>query len=278
MGKRRRVPGVLLYPEDLFTGTMLMSDSELGTYVRLLCQQVILGGMLPRSLGDLSKISLIDRRRFAAQWQTISCKFEEHESGGIHNPRMTEEMEKAQAAARVNRDRAKKAARARWSAEGSARGNAPSIPASSASAMPRARVPDPEPDPDPREEEREGRDRNPADDSVRALPRRAVIPPELLEGIPGFVELWADRLKAAGRKRPSVSAEGKQLETAVKWLRKYGAGPVVAEVEKATRGGYQGCFFEEPKTWTPPGRARGFDSRATDPADGIEWDDGEKDQ
>lgn len=88
-------------------------------------------------------------------------------------------------------------------------------------------------------------DGDPVDESaepgVRAAPRRAVIPDQLLEAIPDFPERWRERLNSANRK-PKVSAEEKQLEELVDWLQEFGVEGVLASVAAATRGGYQGIF------------------------------------
>lgn len=239
VAKRKRPPGVMLYPEDLITGTMLMTDAEFGTYVRLLCQQVILGGELPSSQARLAKISFVSRRRLASHWPALANKFEESETGGLYNARMRSEIERAADAATVNERRARKAARARWDALS----NAPSMPEALLEQC------HPDPDPDPEEEKtppQKGRDPNPADQGpgVRALPRRAVIPASLVEAIPDFPALWAERLRCASR-RPTISAEEYQLSNAAAWLQKHGVDFVLEAVKASTENGWQGFF--EPK-------------------------------
>lgn len=74
--------------------------------------------------------------------------------------------------------------------------------------------------------------------------QRAEIPLILIDAIPSFERRWAERLDAV-RKKPTLSAEGKQLAALVELLRKAGAAAVIACVDQATRGGYQGIFPEK---------------------------------
>ncbi len=73
---------------------------------------------------------------------------------------------------------------------------------------------------------------------------RAAIPLALIDAIPSFERRWAERLGAM-RKKPTFSAEQKQLAALVELLTCAGAQAVVACVDQATRGGYQGIFPEQ---------------------------------
>lgn len=68
------------------------------------------------------------------------------------------------------------------------------------------------------------------------------IPPLLTRLIPEFPELWEERIRNAGRKRPTPSAEAKQLEVLSELLVDHGPDPVLATVAEASIGGYQGIF------------------------------------
>lgn len=70
---------------------------------------------------------------------------------------------------------------------------------------------------------------------------RPEIPAALAEAIPGFGELWQERM-ATPAKKPTPSAEAKQLAKLVTWLAEYGVQGVRDSVESATTGGYQGIF------------------------------------
>jgi len=75
-------------------------------------------------------------------------------------------------------------------------------------------------------------------------PRRAppLYPPALLTAIPNLAELWQERMRCAGRKKPNASAEAKQLQHLAEVLAVHGPAPVLAAIDDSTRGGYQGIF------------------------------------
>ena len=130
----------------------------------------------------------------------------------------------------------------------------------------------PVPEEPPSERGSRGADQNPPDSGgVRAGPRRAQIPEELLEAIPDFASRWSRRLKNATRK-PTVSAEADQLAKLVGWLKTPGKGVdfVVRAVENTADQGYQGLF---PEKFAPRDRAspRQGSIPATPPAD--DWED-----
>ncbi len=76
-------PAFLFYPSDFLTGTMFMSNEQIGIYIRLLCSQHQHGGIIEK----LSFNSL------AGDNQLLKSKFIETETG-YFNERLAEEMEK----------------------------------------------------------------------------------------------------------------------------------------------------------------------------------------
>ena len=76
-------PSFLFYPSDFLTGTMFMSNEEIGIYIKLLCAQHQLGGMIEKAaFNSLVKDNSI-----------IRTKFIETEEG-FFNKRLMVEMEK----------------------------------------------------------------------------------------------------------------------------------------------------------------------------------------
>ncbi len=69
-----------------------------------------------------------------------------------------------------------------------------------------------------------------------------LIPVELLAADPRFPDRWRTRMHCAGGKKPSPSAEAKQLEALVELLGEAGIDAVLSCVADATRGGWQGIF------------------------------------
>lgn len=76
-------PAFLFYPSDFLTGTMFMSNEQIGIYIRLLCSQHQHGGIIDKD----SFNALVGANNL------IRNKFIETESG-FYNERLTIEMEK----------------------------------------------------------------------------------------------------------------------------------------------------------------------------------------
>ena len=76
-------PAFLFYPSDFLTGTMFMTNEQIGVYIRLLCSQHQHGGIIDKdSFNALVGNNLL-----------IKNKFIESETG-FYNERLTIEMEK----------------------------------------------------------------------------------------------------------------------------------------------------------------------------------------
>ena len=76
-------PAFLFYSSDFLTGTMFMSNEQLGIYIRLLCSQHQHGGLIDKT----SFNSLV------GQHDIVKHKFIETESG-FYNERLAHEMHK----------------------------------------------------------------------------------------------------------------------------------------------------------------------------------------
>lgn len=76
-------PAFLFYPSDFLTGTMFMSNEQIGIYIRLLCSQHQHGGIINKLAFD----SLVKED------QLLRSKFIETETG-YYNERLTIEMDK----------------------------------------------------------------------------------------------------------------------------------------------------------------------------------------
>lgn len=75
-------PAFLFYTADFLAGTMLMTDMQVGKYIRLLCFQHQHGHMTEK---DMLKIC----KRYE---EDIFCKFRKDESGLYYNERLESEM------------------------------------------------------------------------------------------------------------------------------------------------------------------------------------------
>ena len=80
-------PAFLFYSSDFLTGTALMSDEQVGKYIKLLCYQHQKGHLTER---DMLKIC-------STHDEDILCKFEKDENGLFYNVRLQQEVEKRKA-------------------------------------------------------------------------------------------------------------------------------------------------------------------------------------
>jgi len=78
-------PAFLFYSSDFLTGTMLMTNEEIGSYIRLLCLQ--------HQQGHLNKKDMID---ICNSSDRVMRKFKEDSSGCYYNLRLEEETLKRQ--------------------------------------------------------------------------------------------------------------------------------------------------------------------------------------
>lgn len=79
----RKDPAFLFYASDFMTGTMFLTDDEVGRYVRLLCVQHQHGGLIDKAIFNSAVGSSV----------ALRSKFIETEDG-FFNKRLMEEMEK----------------------------------------------------------------------------------------------------------------------------------------------------------------------------------------
>jgi hypothetical protein len=80
-------PAFLFYSSDFLTGTALMSDEQIGKYIKLLCYQHQMGHLSERDMLKICKTYDED----------IFCKFEKDENGLYYNVRLQQEVEKRKA-------------------------------------------------------------------------------------------------------------------------------------------------------------------------------------
>lgn len=80
-------PAFLFYSSDFLTGTALMSDEQVGKYIKLLCYQHQKGHLTER---DMLKIC-------STHDEDIFSKFEKDENGLYFNARLQQEVEKRKA-------------------------------------------------------------------------------------------------------------------------------------------------------------------------------------
>jgi hypothetical protein len=80
-------PAFLFYSSDFLTGTALMSDEQIGKYIKLLCYQHQKGHLTER---DMLKIC-------STHDEDIFSKFEKDENGLYFNVRLQQEVEKRKA-------------------------------------------------------------------------------------------------------------------------------------------------------------------------------------
>ena len=80
-------PAFLFYSSDFLTGTALMTDEQIGKYIKLLCYQHQMGHLSERDMLKICKTYDED----------IFCKFEKDENNMYYNVRLQQEVEKRKA-------------------------------------------------------------------------------------------------------------------------------------------------------------------------------------
>lgn len=68
-------PAFQFYPQDFLAGTLTLTTSELGVYIRLLCGMWIHGNELPYEYPKLARIAGISVDEFKESWNVIADKF-----------------------------------------------------------------------------------------------------------------------------------------------------------------------------------------------------------
>lgn len=91
-------PAFLFYSSDFLSGTMLMSDEEVGQYIRLLCLQHQKGHLKEKDILSICK----------AHNEEIFSKFKKDEEGNYYNERLEIETNKRKAYSESRRNNRKK--------------------------------------------------------------------------------------------------------------------------------------------------------------------------
>lgn len=94
-------PAVLFYTSDFITGTMFMSNEEVGAYIRCLCMQHQKGHLSNDEMLQICGDKLLEK---------VSSKFKKDSKGFYYNKRMDEEIEKREnySKSRANNRKSKK--------------------------------------------------------------------------------------------------------------------------------------------------------------------------
>ena len=79
-------PAFLFYSNDFLTGTMLMTDEQIGQYIKLLCLQHQKGHLKEKDMLNICK----------EYDEDIFSKFQKDEEGNYYNKRLEEEAIKRQ--------------------------------------------------------------------------------------------------------------------------------------------------------------------------------------
>lgn len=246
-----RAPAYQFYGSDFEQDTAAMSNEEVGAYVRLLNFQWKKVAV-PCDIERMAKICRTTPARMRRLWPALEEHFEPSPNG-LQNPRMErirsgqaefrDHMKELSARGVETRTRNRAVNRAVDRPVNQDPGTPLLTPISdSVSGSGKKRPTDAPPVSPP---------------AGKGLTERPAIPAELAARIPGFGAMWAERMKATGRnRRPTASAEAHQLEALVKALGEHGPECVIATVEAATRGGYQGLPLDR---FTANGLRKGRD-------------------
>lgn len=139
-----KAPAFQFYPKDFMTdeNVLLMSNTEIGVYIRLLCS-CWLEGTLPLDTDSLARMAHMPLKQFTKFWENSPVKrcFRVGEDGRLHHKRLDEEREKQATHRQRQSDKGIKGAAKRWPND--SRSIAPAI----AQALPIDSSPSPSPIP-----------------------------------------------------------------------------------------------------------------------------------
>lgn len=126
---KEKAPAFQFYPKDFLTDerVVLMTNTEIGLYVRLLCF-CWLEGTLPLETERLAKMARMPLKQFTKLWEQSIVRecFQVLEDGRLHHKRLDEERSKQTTFHRRQSDRGKAGASARWGAGAAGAMQAPS--------------------------------------------------------------------------------------------------------------------------------------------------------
>jgi uncharacterized protein YdaU (DUF1376 family) len=235
------------YASRFAASTAAWSLEATGAYDRLLDHQWD-NAFIPDDVDGVAAILRVGRAVAKRLWWIVEGKFPVTAAGQRRNPVLADLRREREEYLAEQARKGKAGADARWHGRGDGNGDSPGHSRGngygsgrkdgSSSSLPSGSPLDPEPSEGlPKASKR----RTPAG-ALGSPAERPEIPVELSAAITGFAEMWAERMRCAGRKRPNPGAEGKQLAALAKALREHGKDCVIAAVEEATRGGWSGIF------------------------------------
>lgn len=122
---KKKPPAFQFYPDEFLgsTNVALMTDAEIGVYVRLLCYEWNGPGLPTTNPDELAAMLRIKPSVFAVMWKRIGPCFVERE-GRLFNQRLDRERQKQQAF----RTRQTEKVNHRWEMERKRRGTTPEVP------------------------------------------------------------------------------------------------------------------------------------------------------
>lgn len=131
-----KAPAFQFYPKDFLTDekVVLMSNTEVGIYMRLLCF-CWLEGTLPLETESLARMARMPLKQFTKLWERSvlrSC-FQVSEDGRLHHKRLDLERQNQQEHTRRQGDRGRAGAEARWHKHGAS--NAQAMPSDGGARM-----------------------------------------------------------------------------------------------------------------------------------------------
>lgn len=97
-GENMKDPAFLFYSSDFLSGTMLMTDEEVGQYIKLLCLQHQKGHLKEKDMLNICK----------SYNEDIFSKFKKDEEGNYYNERLEYEANKRKAYSESRRNNRKK--------------------------------------------------------------------------------------------------------------------------------------------------------------------------
>lgn len=154
---QQKDPAFLFYSSDFLTGTMLMSDEEVGQYIRLMCLQHQKGHLREK---DLLKVC-------DGHSEEVFAKFEQDDEGLYFNPRLEETIQQRKKDADASRENGRRGGRPRSKPDEETQSEPNQEPKQNLGVP--SRLPNKEPKPNLTEDEIEDRDINTSTGSFSVL-------------------------------------------------------------------------------------------------------------
>jgi len=109
----KKMPYFRLYAQDFLVSVAVMTDQEVGAYMKLLCHQWVNHG-IPADQSRIEHLVSSSGDDFKEVWMTLKSKFKKGDNGKLYNPRLEEIRAELKSYKQQKSDAGSAGAAARW--------------------------------------------------------------------------------------------------------------------------------------------------------------------